>query len=175
MYRKVLESVRACLAIGAFAFIGFITLGSSATSAATATDTFDVTATIVASCTISAGNLAFGNYDPLSATNTDGTSTVTVTCSNGAAYNVLLDGGISGNVAARTMDDDATGTQTLNYQLYSNAGRTTVWGETIGTDTVTGTGSGSAQNLTVYGRIPNGQTTPPIGAYTDTITATVDF
>jgi len=143
--------------------------------AATDDDTFDVTATIVASCTITAGDLAFGNYDPLAVANTDATSTVTVTCSNGAGYNVLLDGGLSTNVAARTMDDDATGTEFLGYQLYSDAGRSTVWGETIGTDTVVGTGNGAAQNLTVYGRIPAGQTTPSVGAYTDTVTATVDF
>ena len=42
----------------------------------------------------------------------------------------------------------------INYAIYSNSGRTTNWGNTVGTDTVAGTGNGSAQTLQVYGRVP---------------------
>ena len=59
-------------------------------------------------------------------------------------------------VATRKM---TSGAATVNYTLYSDSGRTTVWGNTIGTDTVAGTGNGAAQTLTVYGRVPP-QTTP---------------
>lgn len=54
-----------------------ITLIGSAESvlAATATTTFQVDATVIASCNVSATNLAFGNYDTLSATPADATST----------------------------------------------------------------------------------------------------
>ncbi len=34
----------------------------------------------------------------------------------------------------------ASNTEYVNYSLYSNPGYTTNWGNTIGTDTVTGTG-----------------------------------
>jgi spore coat protein U-like protein len=34
----------------------------------------------------------------------------------------------------------------INYALYSNSGRTTNWGDTVGIDTVSGTGTGSAQS-----------------------------
>ena len=149
--------------------------GPSGTKAATQSDTFDVTATIIASCSITANDLAFGNYDPLSVTNLDQTTTINVTCSNGAAYDIQLSGGLSTNVAARTMDDDATGTNFLNYSLFYDAARTNNWGVTNGTDTYQGTGSGAAQVITVYGRIAAGQTTPPVGAYTDTITATIEY
>ena len=63
---------------------------------------------------------------------------------------------------------------TLNYTLYSDSGRTAVWGQTIGTDTVAGTGNGSAQSVSVYGRIPGGQAPVP-ATYSDTITATVTY
>lgn len=149
--------------------------GVSQVKAATQTDNFDVTATIIASCTITANDLSFGNYDPLAATALDQTSTINVTCSNGADYDIQLSGGISTDVNARTMDDDATGGFTLNYSLFTDSGRTNNWGVTNGTDTYQGTGTGSAQTITVYGRIPAGQTTPPIGAYTDTITATIEY
>ncbi|MGH8651889.1 MAG: spore coat protein U domain-containing protein [Gammaproteobacteria bacterium] len=43
--------------------------------AATDTTTFDVTATIVAACDVSATNLGFGDYDPSSGTTLDGNST----------------------------------------------------------------------------------------------------
>ncbi len=52
--------------------------------------------------------------------------------------------------------------------------RTTVWGVTVGTDTVTGTATAHAQTLTVYGRVPP-QTTPPAAVYNDTVNVTVTY
>jgi spore coat protein U-like protein len=62
----------------------------------------------------------------------------------------------------------------LSYSLFSNSVHTTNWGNTVGTDTVAGTGTGSVQSLTVYGQVPAGQFTKP-GSYADTITATVTY
>lgn len=153
----------------------FALVGANA-FAATSTTTFGVSATVVDSCSVSAGNLAFGNIDPLvnASTATDATSTITVTCANGTAYDVGLDAGLAtgATVSARQM---TSGANTLNYALYSDSGRTTNWGETIGTDTVAGTGSGAGQALTVYGRLPSGQETAPTGVYSDTITVTVTY
>ena len=59
------------------------TLTVEPVEAATATTTFQVTAT----CLISATNLAFGAY---TGTQTDATSTVTVTCTNTTPYNIGL-------------------------------------------------------------------------------------
>jgi spore coat protein U-like protein len=58
--------------------------------------------------------------------------------------------------------------------MFSNSTRTANWGQTVGTDTVTGTGNGAAQALTVYGQVTAGQFVAP-GAYSDTITATVTY
>ena len=52
------------------------------------------------------------------------------------------------------------GTNQLAYSLFRDAGRTQNWGQTIGTDTTTGTGTGANQTLTIYGRVP-AQTVPP--------------
>jgi spore coat protein U-like protein len=51
---------------------------------------------------------------------------------------------------------------------------TTNWGNTVGTDTVAGTGNGSGQVYTVYGQI-SAQTTPAPGTYNDTITVTITY
>ena len=64
-------------------------------------------------------------------------------------------------------------TTTVGFQLW-DAGRTTIWGNTQGTNTVAGTGTGAAQALTVYGQVP-AQATPKPDTYQTTVTATVYF
>lgn len=147
------------------------TLMPRAAQAATATTTFQVTANVTATCQIAATNLAFGSY---AGVQTDATSTITVTCTNTTPYNVGLDAGTSTGATVTTRAMTGPGGATLGYALYSDGARTVNWGNTVGTDTVAGTGTGSAQTLTVYGRIPAGSLPAP-GAYTDTITATVTY
>lgn len=142
--------------------------------AATATTTFQVTATVLSVCTVAATNLAFGNYDASSGAPNDNSSTVTVTCSNGSAYTVALDAGTGSGatVAVRRMTN---GGNTLDYSMYTTAGRVTVWGDgTLSTVTQAGTGNGAGQGFTVYGRIPTGQFVTA-GNYSDTVTATVTY
>ena len=118
--------------------------------------------------------LNFGTRGVLNA-NFDQTSTISVTCTSGAAYNIGLDAGVNES----TLDDVTTrrmanGSNYVSYNIYSNSGRSAVWGNTVSTNTVAGTGSGSAQALTVYGRVPS-QATPAAGTYTDTVTVTVTY
>ncbi len=151
---------------------GFALVGGAA-YAATTTSTFQVQMTITAQCIInSAATLNFGSQGVLSS-NVDQSSTLSVQCTNTTPYNVGLDAGTGSGatVAVRKM---TSGGNTINYSLYTDASRTTVWGNTIGTDTVAATGNGSAQSYTVYGRTPS-QTTPAPGAYADTITVTVTY
>ncbi len=137
----------------------------------TATTTFNVTATVPATCTVAANNLNFGTVGLLTA-NTDASTTLSPVCTSGTAYNVGLDKGLSGSsVTTRQMRAVSA---LVNYSLFSNSGRTRNWGNTVCTDTVSGTGTGSAQSLTVYGRIPP-QTTPAPATYTDTIVVTLTY
>ena len=141
--------------------------------AATATSTFTVQMTVTSSCVInSASTLNFGSQGVLVA-NVDNTSTLQVQCTNTTPYNIGLDAGqgTGATVAVRKMTNGAS---TINYSLYSDSGRTTVWGNTVGTNTIAGTGSGGSQSYTVYGRVPP-QTTPAAATYTDTITVTVTY
>ncbi|AHJ68867.1 Csu type fimbrial protein [Granulibacter bethesdensis] len=140
-------------------------------SAATTTTTFQVTATVQASCIIQATNLSFGNY---SGSQTDATSTIQVTCTNSTPYNVGLSAGTGSGATVSNRKMSLNSTSALPYALYSDASRSTNWGNTPNQDTVSGTGNGSAQSLTVYGRIQTGNYPTP-GSYADTITATVNF
>lgn len=133
---------------------------------------FDVRALYRGTCTVAATTLDFGTRGVIDAA-IDAQSTVTVTCTNGAAYSVGLDGGTSAAVDP-TQRGMALGGNTVRYGLYRDAARSLPWGNTIGTNTVAGTGSGIGQPLTGYGRVP-AQTTPPPGIYTDTIVVTVTY
>jgi spore coat protein U-like protein len=142
-------------------------------NAATVTSTFTVQMTVTSSCVInSASTLNFGSQGVLTA-NVDNTSTLQVQCTNTTPYNIGLDAGTGtgATIAARKM---TSGGATVTYSLYSDSGHATVWGNTVGTNTVAGTGNGASQSYTVYGRVP-AQTTPAAGTYTDTVTVTVTY
>ncbi|BBI99211.1 biofilm synthesis protein [Ferrigenium kumadai] len=141
--------------------------------AVTETATFNVTATVPTSCSVTAGNnLDFGNYTGTA--DVDGATHIHVTCTNGGSYTVGLDYGAHPTGTQRKLDSDTTAGNFLNYELYSDAGRTTPWGNDA-SSWVAGTGTGSEQTLDVYGRIPTGQTPPIAGTYHDVITVTVTF
>ncbi|TPI51931.1 spore coat protein U domain-containing protein [Mesorhizobium sp. B3-1-7] len=64
-------------------------------------------------------------------------------------------GGCGCATSSRRFDGVTSGLRaaTITYSLYSDSGRTTVSGPTIGTNTVSATCSGVAQRFTVYGRV----------------------
>jgi spore coat protein U-like protein len=145
--------------------------GTYTDTVSSATTSFNITAVIPASCLVSATNMAFGAYTGVA---TNSTSTLSVTCTNTSAYNVGLNAGTASNATVTNRSMTGPGGALLHYSLFSNSGRTTNWGNTVGTDTVAGTGNGNAQSLTVYGQIPAAQSVAP-GSYTDTITATLTY
>ncbi len=147
--------------------------------AATTTDNLAVSATVVDNCTISTTALGFGNYDPIVANNTidlDGTGAVSVTCTSDSAVAISLgqggaaDTGSTEAAPARRLTD---GTNFLSYALYSDSGRTTVWGNDATVDVET-TGTGAADEHIVYGSVDASQNVPA-GSYADTVVATVTF
>ncbi len=134
--------------------------------------TFTVTATVVANCSLSVGALAFGNYIPTA--QPTATAPISVTCTNTTAYNIGLDGGTGSESSGYTRYMTGPGGAEIPYHFFSNPGHTTEWGNTVGTDTVAGTGTGSAQTITVYGVMYTSHYVTP-GSYTDTVTATVTY
>jgi spore coat protein U-like protein len=156
----------------ALAAVGVLTLGlaTNVANATTINTSVAVSATVVATCTITANPLAFGNYTGVVKT---ATTNLSVTCTNTTPYNVGLDAGTTSGstVTNRSM---VNGGVKLNYQLTKDSGYTTNWGNTVGTDTASGAGTGSAQSLTIYGQIPASQYVTP-GSYTDTVTASVIY
>ncbi len=146
--------------------------------ATTAGNTFQVTATVISSCTVSGTTLNFGSaIDALAtATPLDATSTLSVQCTNTTPYAVSLNAGSNAggasNFSARAMK---SGTRSLPYQLYVDVGHSSVWGDgTASSATSSGTGTGNVQSLSIYGRLPSLANVVP-GSYSDTVTVTITY
>jgi spore coat protein U-like protein len=137
-----------------------------------ASTTFVVKARVQAVCSVSANDLDFGTYSQTAGTN--GTTQLRAVCSPQTTYNIGLNQGTTGASINQRQMKLAAGANVLNYQLYTNAQRSTIWGNTPGMDTVTGVGTGLAQDHTVFGAIPGAQTIPA-GEYADTITVRIFF
>lgn len=149
---------------------------SPAAYAATAIGTMSVTATVASSCIVGASSLAFGSVTSaaIQAGNIDAVGAVTVNCTTGSAYTVSLDAG-SGSGATVAIRKMTSGANILNYSIYTVAGRTTVWGDTTAASvTVAGTGNGTVQSISAFGRIFSGQTVPA-ASYTDTVNVTITY
>ncbi len=135
---------------------------------------FTATADVPAECRAYAvSDLAFGTIPGLISANVDQDTTFSMTCTGRTAWNVGLDDGLNASGSVRRMRLGA-GSDHVAYELYTTGARTVRWGNTIGTDTVTGTGTGSAQSLVVHGRIPAPQSVPA-GSYSDTVTVTITY
>jgi spore coat protein U-like protein len=153
----------------------YVLLAPTCASLTTPDGTFPFTAsaTVVNNCLISATNVNFGTAGVLSSS-LAAAGSISALCTNGDAFRISLNGGASGNVAARALQLQGGG-GAVNYQLYSDSAHSIPWGDgTVGTSMVTGTGSGNAQSISVYGQVP-AQATPAPGSYSDTITATIVF
>ena len=125
-------------------------------------------------CSVDPTPVAFGLYSPFNVAPTDTAGTVRVTCTTvTVGYTVSLSVGGAGSYAPRRLSG---GAQTLSYNLYTDPLRTIVWGDgSGGTANVTGAFAlPGAIDHTVYGRVP-AQQNVGAGAYTDTITVTINF
>ena len=162
----------------AAALLAALAFGAAPSNAANTTNNLNVSATVVASCVVSGATLSFGSaIDPTSASvPIDASTTMTVICTSTTPYSVAFNAGTNAggasNFSARAVK---SGTHTIGYQLYSDNLRTTVWGDGTSTSsTLAGTGTGSNQSLTIYGRMPSVTGAVP-GSYTDTVTVTVTY
>jgi spore coat protein U-like protein len=131
----------------------------------------------IGSCSFnSVSGVNFGAYDVFNNSHTDSTGSITYSCLNLlSTITIDLSQGNASSYATRQMRQGAS--FTLDYNLFLDANRTTIWGD--------GTGGSSRYGpimpplltqvtVTVYGRIPARQNVR-VGPYTDTITATINF
>jgi len=147
------------------------------------TGNMEVTLTVGAGCEVVGGNstgavnqfgtLSFGEYSSLAniinsqSTNAAGSGSLQLLCTTGTPFTVALDNGVNAAGGQRRMA--GTCGAFINYNLYQEPARTTLWGPGAPL-----AGTGTPVNLIVYGQVP-AQTTPAAGTYTDTVTMTVTW
>ena len=115
---------------------------------------------LAAACTVSsAATLDFATGDALAA-HIDQTSTIRIACSGTTPYSIGLDAGAGAGATAavRKLTGAAA---SVDYALYRDGARTTLWGDTVGIDAEAATCSGVAQTYTLYGRV-TAQPTPAV-------------
>jgi spore coat protein U-like protein len=131
-------------------------------------------ASAAAKCVISSvSGVAFGVYDVDSPAPLDSNGAIRLDC-NGAAFAVTVN--LSrGNAPTYNPRFMLNGLERLYYNLYTDAARTSIWGDaTGGTSRIGVFNPPNVIDLFVYGRIPALQDLPP-GTYVDTIVVTVNF
>lgn len=117
--------------------------------------------------------MSFGTYPLMSPTPVDTVGELTIDCIDPTPVRIILGRGISGHQAPREL---RSGGISLDYNLFADAARTIVWGDsTDGTQSMMGmTPGGAPLRLPIFGRIFALQAVPP-GTYTDRIVVAVVF
>jgi spore coat protein U-like protein len=158
----------------------------SAPAIAADTTTFNVKIIITKACTITAAaatDVDFGSALSTATTPSNAQGTITAQCSALTPYTIALNAGsnpgTANDVTTRRMKNTnaaVTANNFVAYQLYQDAGHTTVWGATTGTNTVAATGTGLAVPYNVYGQAANiSGNNAATGNYQDTVTATISY
>jgi spore coat protein U domain-containing protein, fimbrial subunit CupE1/2/3/6 len=154
-----------------------VALSGAAQAAGTATTSFGVSASVAANCIVTAVPMPFGAYDGTAAKTTS--QDLKVRCTKDLPYTVKLSGGDANSFAPRKLKDG--GTNTLEYNLFSDGGRTSVWGDGVGASAVPGVGNGmgvaSAVTHTIFAELFNSlaNQAAPVGNYADTIAVEVAY
>jgi len=156
--------------------LGTLAVSQATVKAASDTANLTVQANVAAKCTIAAPNvLQFGSYDPVVTNATadlDAATTISVACTKGAT-GVWVGLGLGSNPTGSTRRM-ANGTERLNYEIFSDGARSSVWGNALASGVGYTPTSKAAASLNVYGRVAGGQDVA-VGNYSDTVVATINF
>lgn len=133
---------------------------------------FTVTAQVQRECLVSASALNFGNTGLLT-TAIDSTSRIDVRCTANSPFQIGLGDGLHNTAPLARRMRSAAG-NFIAYELYRDSGRSLPWGAAGSGLSQAGTGSGTNQTFSVFGRVP-AQATPPAGGYADVVVVVVTY
>jgi spore coat protein U-like protein len=168
------RALRVSTSVGVSLVLG---LACRAANAGSATANLPVTATVQSACAASAGPMAFATYTAGGGPVT-GSATITVKCSSGLAFKVALGPGVTsgGSISQRLLSN---GSQSLQYNLYTTSGLSSIWGDGMTGVTLSGMASsdGLATSLTVFAELPDSAVNRLAmpGIYTDLVTVTITY
>lgn len=178
MYQKLISA-----SIGAVAVIGMANSAFAQSSGA-----FNISATVRASetvCSFPAATLAFNELIPNTATPTDTTTDVQLSCTNPTVVTLTVPSTSGGN---RTLTEvspvDPNDVKSITYQLFLPAetdpfaATVAIWGDAIGDFTPTGPAAGQVDSTGITfelkGQVPAVGDVPE-GIYNDALTVTMNL
>ncbi|MDD9937443.1 MAG: spore coat U domain-containing protein [Myxococcales bacterium] len=150
----------------------------SGAAAATADTQLQIESAVSDACVLGTAPMALGTYAARTihaASPLDFAGTITLDCVAGTSARLSLDDGqnpAAGSTDAAPLRRMSDGSEHIDYNLYSDAARTSVWGTGAAGEPAPVNTFPSA--LSIYGRVPPGQATSP-GNYTDTVLLTASF
>jgi spore coat protein U-like protein len=161
---------RTVLILATFALLAMV----APAFAQTATANLAVTANVAAACSVSTTAVAFGAYNPIDPNPLLGVGSIVASCTKGTGSRIDLSSGTgSGTTTGRKMTGSLG---TLNYNLYTDASRTTTWGDNIGAPglVIPMAPDSTPRTFPVYGKVPAVQDAFA-GSYADSVLVTVNF
>ena len=170
--------------------LALIALGTvaGAAHADQTTSSFVVKMTITKTCKVNTASIADIDLGTVAATDVavsqTGSTTFKVNCSNGTPFYIGLAPSNGNANGAGVMSGTGSNTDKVPYNLYSNSGYSTPWGNTATTTAVgngmQGTGKGMSNSPTdntvsfiAYAKATNSDFTPD--SYKDTVTVNVNY
>ncbi len=149
---------------------------AGAAQAGTVSSTLNVSANLIATCTVTTTPVNFGDIPDLNYTYY-GNGDVTVNCAPGIPYNIAFDAGQHYASNSRWLHGTTTD---IPYVLCKEASYLNLWGDSDFANTfsygssVADTGTGINQTHAIYGLLsPSG--TEAVGAYTDVVNVSVYY
>ena len=128
---------------------------------------FPVTAGVQTSCALAAPSLAFGEVKAFTAT--PAMANLVVYCTKALPFHITLDAG-QGPGASYAHRYLTSPSDSLSYNLYQDAAHSQVWGA----GGYSGAGTGSAQDIAIYGLV-DAQKRPLPGVFTDSVIVTLTY
>lgn len=159
-----------------FCFLGCA--GMSNLIAGSVSTSLLVSVTVDSQCKMDSNDLQFGTYDPVGANSSsplNAMGSIKIKCTKNTIAVIRMDGGQHASSSSHTTRamTNATGSTYLDYELYLDSERSTVWNNSNNA-TYQGTGDGAITTVAIYGAIPGDQDVND-GQYNDVVTITATF
>jgi len=156
-----------------FGLVALVAQPATAQTSA-ATGSMAATADITPDCQVNSTGITFGGTNVIDGAAHTMTGAVNVKCTFDTAWTASANAGL-GTDATITTRKMQSGTDSLNYSLFTDTAGTTLWGDGTTGSTIGGTGTGQFVATSITGVIPANQTTLRAGSYADTVTVTVNY
>ena len=156
-----------------FGLVALVAQPATAQTSA-ATGSMAATADITPDCQVNSTGITFGGTNVIDGAAHTMTGAVNVKCTFDTAWTASANAGL-GTDATITTRKMQSGTDSLNYSLFTDTAGTTLWGDGTTGSTIGGTGTGQFVATNITGVIPANQTTLRAGSYADTVTVTVNY